>query len=148
MAEKGAVAMNFILECILLGTLLEGLFQGDRETPVSPENSETPVKASDCGFKAGTEKDAQIPTERHRRAGKAQKMANSTISEWTSAKERPKPFYDGRFSEVVRVTDGLHEAYAVYDADYHMWDIIGDEESAKSIHNISAWKPVNWVKGY
>lgn len=137
--------MNFILECILLGTLLKGAFQGDRETPVSPEKSETPVKASDCGFKAGSEKDAQIPTERHRRAGKAQKMANSTISEWVSAKENlPKPFYDGRFSEVVRVTDGLQESYAVFDAECGCWDILDN----KCVKRVTVWKPVNWVQGY
>lgn len=94
------------------------------------------------------EKLEQIPAERHRRADRHKETANRAIPEWMSVKELPKPFYDGRFSEVVRVTDGLHEAYAVYDADYHMWDIIGDEESAKSIHNISEWKHVNWVKGY
>lgn len=91
------------------------------------------------------EKLGQIPMERHRRADRHKETANSTIPEWVSAKENlPKPFYDGRFSEVVRVTDGLQESYAVFDAECGCWDILDN----KCVKRVTEWRTVNWVQGY
>ena len=91
------------------------------------------------------EKLGQIPMERHRRADRHKETAKGNIPEWVSAKTLPKPFYEGRFSEIVRVTDGKQECYAVFDDKWKSWELLGPD---KNIKTVIAWKPVNWVQGY
>ena len=91
------------------------------------------------------EKHEQIPAERHRRADRHKETPNKAIPEWVSAKGCPKPFYEGRFSEIVRVTDGKQESYAVFDDKLKEWVLLGND---RNVHIVVAWKPVNWVQGY
>ena len=91
------------------------------------------------------EKHEQIPAERHRRADRHKKTANSPNSEWVASVTPPKPFYEGRFSEIIMVTDGKQESYAVYDKRYDYWELLGP---FKNIKIVTAWKPVKWVQGY
>lgn len=89
------------------------------------------------------EKDEQIPTERHRRANRHKRTSNNTIPGWNAIDTPPKPFFDGRFSEVIYVTDGERVEYAVFDSKESVWDVLNGKKL-----NIIAWKTVNWVQGY
>ena len=91
------------------------------------------------------EKHEQIPAERHRRADRHKETPNKAIPEWVSTETPPKPFYEGRFSEIVRVTDGNRASYAVFDDLWKEWVLLGHD---KSMETVTAWKPVKWVQGY
>lgn len=98
-----------------------------------------------CPFSGLEEKDGEIHAERHRRANRHKKTPNNAIPEWNSISEPPKAFFDGRFSEIVRITDGEKTGYAVFDEKETCWDVIGGEGT---ITKITGWRNVAWVKGY
>ena len=91
------------------------------------------------------EKLGQIPAERHRRADRHKETANRAIPEWVSVETPPKPFYEGRFSEIMRVTDGKQASYAVFDDLWKEWVLLGHDTDMRTV---VAWKPVKWVQGY